>query len=263
MKFHPSKCRALSVTNQRNILYNLPFTIFNYKLGPIYIDYVSSQVDLGVTVNSKLLWTDHCDKLIKNANSKLALLMRTCHFTVNKRQKRVFYLTVVRSIFEHCSIIWHPISPNQISKFDVIQKRAVKWIYGQPFDHYTDMEFMSKLREINILPMKLKFALNDLILLFKILNYYIPLKLPKHFSFLKPEDVRFTRKTSNICEDKDVTRIKCSIKPSSNSFKNCYFYRTMTLWNSLPYNIRQESKISSFKSQVTKLLWTSDLDWPD
>ena len=39
MKFHPSKCRALSVTNQRNILYNLPFTIFNYKLGHTYIDY--------------------------------------------------------------------------------------------------------------------------------------------------------------------------------------------------------------------------------
>ena len=28
MKFHPSKSRVLSITNQRNILHNLPFTIF-------------------------------------------------------------------------------------------------------------------------------------------------------------------------------------------------------------------------------------------
>ena len=32
MNFHPSKCKALSLTNQRNILHNLPFTIFHYRL---------------------------------------------------------------------------------------------------------------------------------------------------------------------------------------------------------------------------------------
>ena len=32
MKFQPAKCKALSVTNQHNILHNLPFTVFNYKL---------------------------------------------------------------------------------------------------------------------------------------------------------------------------------------------------------------------------------------
>ena len=75
MRSHPSKCKALSVTNQRNILYNLPCTIFNYKLGPVLINYVHSQV----TVTSKHLWTDQCDKLAKNANSKRALLMRTMY----------------------------------------------------------------------------------------------------------------------------------------------------------------------------------------
>ena len=39
MKFHPSKCKALSVTNQLNILHNSPLTIFNYRLGPKYIWY--------------------------------------------------------------------------------------------------------------------------------------------------------------------------------------------------------------------------------
>ena len=90
MNFHPSKCKALSVTNQRNILHNLPFTIFNYKLGSVFIDYVPSQVDLGVIVNSKLIWSEHCNKVIKDANSKLALLMRTCNFTINKNRKGLF-----------------------------------------------------------------------------------------------------------------------------------------------------------------------------
>ena len=50
MNFHPSKCKALSLTNQRNILHNLPFTIFHYRLDSVYIEYVTSQVDLGVTL---------------------------------------------------------------------------------------------------------------------------------------------------------------------------------------------------------------------
>ena len=60
-------------------------------VGSVFIDYVQSQVDLGVTVTNKLLWTYHCDKLAKNANSKLALLMRTCHFSTNKMLISVFY----------------------------------------------------------------------------------------------------------------------------------------------------------------------------
>ena len=63
---------------------------------------------------------------------------------------------------------------------------------------------MYKLREM-------KFAFNNLILFFKIFNRCILLKLPEHFILVKPEDGRFTRKTSTICEDRDVTHIKCSI----------------------------------------------------
>ena len=98
MKFHPFKSKVLSITNQQNMLHNLPFTIFQYRLDSTYIDYVSSYVYLGVTVNNKLLWKEQCNKLICKGNSKLGMLMRTCHFTMNKKQKITFYLTIVRSI---------------------------------------------------------------------------------------------------------------------------------------------------------------------
>ena len=38
MKFHPSKCKALSVSNQRNVLHILPFTKFIDKLSNVFID---------------------------------------------------------------------------------------------------------------------------------------------------------------------------------------------------------------------------------
>ena len=198
MNFHPSKTKALSVTNQRNILHNLPCTIFNYKLNFTYIDYVPCQVDLGVSISNRLLFKEHCEKLVARANSKLGLLMRTCHFTTNKKQKRAFYLAIVRSNFEHCSVIWRPNSSNQISKFDAIQKRAVKWIIGRRFDHLSDDEYFEKQKENDILPIKMKFMLNDLVLMYKIINSLVPINLPEQFTITDPSHVRYTRQTSNI-----------------------------------------------------------------
>ena len=263
MKFHPSKSKVLSITNQRNMLHNLPFTIFQYRLDSTYIDYVSSYVDLGVTVNNKLLWKEQCDKLVCKGNSQLGMLMRTCHFTMNKKQKRTFYLTIVRSIFEHCSIIWRPKSTNQIASFDAIQKKAIKWINGRRFDHYSDLEYFNKQKELNILPMKFKFVLNDLIMYYKIINLLIHIKLPEHFTFVEAEQVRYTRQTAAIINNVDKTLIKCNIRPTGGRFRDCFFYRTMDLWNRLPSHIRQVTNVSIFKVKLTTFLWGADTDWPD
>ena len=56
------------------------------------------------------------------------------------------------------------------------------------------LEYLSKLKELSILPIKTKFALNDLILFYKIINSLVPINFPEHFTIIKPEDVRLTRK---------------------------------------------------------------------
>ena len=93
----------------------------------IFIDNELSQRDLGVIITTKLCWTLHINNLIAKASSRLGLLMRTCHFTTNKKQKRSL---LVRSIFEHCSVVWSPQQASNVAKFDIIQKRAIKWIDG-------------------------------------------------------------------------------------------------------------------------------------
>ena len=118
--------------------------------------------------------------------------MRTCHFTIDRRQKRAFYLTVVRSIFEHCSCIWHPISDNQIAPFDSIQKRAIKWILGDRFNHYSDEEYFNNQKKLCILPIKQKFVLNDLVLFFKIINNLVAITLPSEFKFIKADQLKYT-----------------------------------------------------------------------
>ena len=44
-------------------------------------------------------------QILSEANQKYGLLKRTCHFVNDTQRKRILYLTLVRSQFEHCSQI--------------------------------------------------------------------------------------------------------------------------------------------------------------
>ena len=263
MTFHPSKCKVLSVTMQRNVLDNLPFNIYLYNLNNVVIDYVDSHVDLGLTVSGRLLWNLQCDKLVTKASSKLGLLMRTCHFTTNTRQKRALYLAIVRSIFEHCSVIWFPYTQTHLSKFDAVQKRAVKWLKGQPYDRYSDDMFLASQKELNILPMRLKFYQNALILFYRIINGLTNIPLPNYITVAEAVNFRYTRSNAPVIEGEDTSTYCCSIAPNCESFRNSYFVRTVKLWNALPASVRQISRVSVFKTKMTLFLWSTDTDWPD
>ena len=66
------------------------------------------------------------------------------------------------------------------------RKKAIKWINGRRFDHYSDIEYF-KQKELNILPIKFKFVLNDILMYYKIINLLVDIKLPEHFTFVEAE----------------------------------------------------------------------------
>ena len=105
MRFHPDKCKVLSVTSKISdtisLLSVLPFYNFVYSMGGISLDYVDQEKDLGVIVTSNLDWKDQCSKVLSKANQKLGMARRNCYFVQDVNRRRVLYLTLVRSLFEH------------------------------------------------------------------------------------------------------------------------------------------------------------------
>ena len=117
MKFHPKKCKVLSVA-KHNYEPILPFQIFFYELGGTILEYTNSEKDLGVIINATLSSDDQCLARYNMMNSKLGLLMRVCHFTKNVQQKRVLYLAIVRSQLNHCCVVWRPTSESKINRLE-------------------------------------------------------------------------------------------------------------------------------------------------
>ena len=131
--------------------------------------------------------------LLNKTKSRLGLIRRTCHFTKDIKQKRILYLSLVISLFEHCSVVWRPSSPSVLKKFETIQRRATKWIHSEPF-----VSYLLKLRKLDLLPIGFKFLYTDLILFHKIVHNKICITFPSYLSVLIPVPNKYSDMLRNI-----------------------------------------------------------------
>ena len=268
MKFHPRKCKVVSLCHRESPLtarsslgvFTLPFIDFHYTIGEDSLEYADTEKDLGILINSSFDFTDHIDALISKANQQFGLLRRTCHFVKDIRRRRSLYLTLVRSQFEHCSPIWRPSSKKNLEKFDSFQKKCVKWILSEEEHSYHSLNcYFRKCRQANILPLSKRFDFNDLILFHKVVHQDIPLKLP---AYLKFYDGSSRLRSTHL----DSLSIVSEILPRAsapNLLNKSFFYRTHSLWNHLPNEIRSIASKSLFRARLETFLWEDIMTNPD
>ena len=83
MKFHPQKCKVLSVAimgGADNVLSMFPVQYFTYNLNGIELEFVENEKDLGVLVTTKLNWEGNVVALCLKASSRLVLMKRSLHY---------------------------------------------------------------------------------------------------------------------------------------------------------------------------------------
>ena len=157
MKFHPRKCKVLSIQKSQVDTTNW----FRYRLGTDSLEYVECEKDLGVDMTPKLSWSNQIDRLCTKASQKLGMIRRNCFFVKDVARARTLYISLVRSIFESCSIIWRPTNQTLNAKIEGIQKRAIKWIICEEGYSYSDKNtYLKKCKQVNLLPMSKRFDFN-------------------------------------------------------------------------------------------------------
>ena len=252
MKFHPSKCKVLSISSRTHD--NLSVV---YSLGGTVLEFVNTEKDLGVDITPKLSWTVQCDRIYTKACQQLGIVRRNGHIVTDVRSRRALYLSLVRSQFENCSIVWRPTTISLSKKLESLQKRAIKWILSEENLSYSSEQYIQKCKAVDILPLAQKFDLNDLLFFHKSINNLVPVSLPQYLSFyLGGSRLRHCHLDSQSLVSSIVPRSSQSSIHSSGPLSKSFFYRTHLLWNSLPLEIRQISCPSSFKSHLTKHFWS-------
>ena len=169
-------------------------------------------------------------------------------------------------------MIWRPTAESKIDKLERIQCRAVKWILNEQDHHYNDWEYICRLRDLDLLPLKYVFQSNDLIIFHKIYYNAYFVKLPQHFRSC--ESIDRTKLRSNIAppnyynsqkENIDLSTmraisldnksLKCTLSKTSHVLRKAFFYRAHILWNFLPLEIREVTCSSKFCTLLKQHLW--------
>ena len=171
---------------------------------------------------------------------------------------------MIRSLFEHCSSIWHPKNQSSmIIKLESLQRRSIKWILNEEYSSYSPIEYFIRCKLLKILPLSQKLILNDLLFFHAIVNMQSPAKLPAYMKFYDNGSSRQLRTShyDRLCLISSISP-KISHSYSHNlpggseykTFENSFFYRTHLLWNRLPISIR-ELNHTKFKAKVIEYLW--------
>ena len=276
MIFHPHKCKILTISNKiynrwltfsdsSGILDIFQFPFFDrfpYCLGENCLDYVKSEKDLGVHINSKLNWSEHCKILASKANSMFGLIKRTGDCTNDSKQRKILYISLVLSQLNYNSVIWRPFDQKSLSKFEAIQKRAVKWMLFEGYQKYSECDYLERLHKLDLLPINSKFLFTDLLLFHRIVNCDVQINLPGHITKVLPSSNHQACTRSNTITISDDLMFKSSERCNVAAFSNSFFCRSYTQWNLLPLDIRK-CKYDIFKVKLKAHLWSILLAKPD
>ncbi|CAG9131177.1 unnamed protein product, partial [Plutella xylostella] len=117
-----SKCFSISFGRKRS-MFSSTYIINNQTISSC-----NEIRDLGVIMDSKLLFNNHIDKIVKKAYKLLGFLIRSCkNFNLMKSFK-IVYCSLVRSNLEYASQVWNPRYGVYISKIESIQKKFVRYL---------------------------------------------------------------------------------------------------------------------------------------
>ena len=87
MKFHPDKCKVVTIKHRTSPLAMLPFATYHYHLGENLLSSAESEKDLGVLVNKSFYFNEKCEILLTKTNQKFGILKRTCLLVILSRVK--------------------------------------------------------------------------------------------------------------------------------------------------------------------------------
>ena len=130
----------------------------------------------------------------------------------------------------------------------------MKWILQEHYLSYNDNDvYHNKCIGTNLLPLYLRFDLNDVILFHKIVYQHVDIEIP---SYITPYSGNSRLRSTHLDCMSYVACLPSSSNASMHSqLYKSFFYRTIHTWNKLPFETRNCIEPLNFKRAVLKSFW--------
>ena len=238
LKFNASKCNSQMITRK------LKPTTHVYKLNNNKLIQTDCERDLGVFVDRNLTWNRQVIEQSSKANKQLGYVKRSTIYVGNKEVKRSLYLTLVRPLFGYATQIWAPQSIKLIQHLERIQRRATKYILNLPFS--TSVEYTTRLKTLNLLPICYWHELLDMMLFYKITHNLVDID-----PSLRP----IVRCSSRPTRSSADSRTKFVVpRCRTTTFQKTFMIRSTRMWNHLvdELALSPDTSFSSLKTSLHK-----------
>ena len=227
MKFNPSKCTILTVTNSSSPL------LYFYSLCGVVLSHVDDAKYLGVTLSGNLQWSKHIQSMTSKCCSTLGLLRRNLSGCPQALREQA-YIALVRSRLEYAAAVWDPYLKKDINLLEAVQRRAARFTLQ---DYGRTSSVTSMLDKLGWLELSDRRRDIRLALLYQITRGEVA--IPTEDTLIKYDDR--TRKTHGTY---------LPILAKKPTYENSYFPRTISAWNSLSEACLNAPNIDAFKAQL-------------
>ena len=187
---------------------------------------------IGITIDDKLKFDTHINKLCKRASGQLNQLFRLKKY-VDYNERLVLMNSFIFSNFNYCPLIWHLTSAISTSKIEKIQERALKYLFDDNESSYEVLLEKSNRVEMTV------YRLRTLSLeIYKTLNDLNPAYMKDIF---KKRVNRHSNRLNNI-EVPTINQVTYG--------KNRLRALGPKIWNCLPESIKSSKNLTIFKKSI-------------
>lgn len=209
------------------------YTLTDPSGGQVELRNTTSIRDLGVVVDSNLLFTNHINTQICKANRVLATIRRTIT-SLDTRTLPMLYKTLVRPLLEYGQEVWSPLLKKDVDAIERVQRRATKLIFG-----LRNLTYKERLRALDLPSLVHRRFRGDLITMFKLSTGRLQADLGLSF-----DNNLITRGHS-----KRIIRRGCK----TNIRKHFFVNRITNAWNKLPEHVVKAKSVNIFKNEIDRL----------
>ena len=249
MSFNVDKCHRLHLGHSNTeFLYHLPkisnirksnnSMSYNYTFHPL--KKVTSEKDLGVTVDDQLNFKLHISQKIAKANSMIYLIKHYFKY-LDKDMLKLLYKSLILPHLEYCSPVWNPITKTDIRRIEGVQRRVTKLL-----PELSNLPYNERLKLLQLPTLEFRRTRQELILMYNYINQNVLLDPSTHCKLCANNQSMLEPITSG-------TRghpYRFMIQRHPTNRKRFLTARILPLWNRLHSDTVTATSLNSFKSRL-------------